>query len=75
MCQLFVRLHRWVLSRTLLYSLKPMLICFPGNPSREQLAAIFVQWADKNVNKWHEPPWNTVFAAFADAFPCKNPLQ
>jgi hypothetical protein len=59
---------------TVMYMNKPMLICFPPNPTREQLATIYVQWADRNANKWHEPVWNTVFAAFVEAFPCKDPL-
>lgn len=61
---------------TFMYTVRPMLICFPQvQVSNQQLATVYVQWADKHVNKWHEPGWETILDAFAEAFPCKDIME
>ena len=48
------------------------LICFPnGGMTGTQLAAVFLQWANANPQSWNESPEDTVFTAFAKAWPCQ----
>ena len=47
------------------------LICFPNRMSGRQLSAVFLQWANANPQSWNESPEDTVFTAFAKAWPCQ----
>ena len=47
------------------------LICFPNHTTAQQLAAVFLQWANANPQSWDQSPADTVFTAFAKAWPCQ----
>ena len=48
------------------------LICFPNDGmTGTQLNAVFLQWANANPQSWNESPDDTVFTAFAKAWPCQ----
>ena len=47
------------------------LICFPDHATAQQLAAVFLQWANANPQSWDRSPADTVFTAFAKAWPCQ----
>jgi Rap1a immunity proteins len=47
------------------------LICPPaGGLDGHQLAAVFVQWAEKNPAQWHQDRAINVGLALVEAFPC-----
>jgi hypothetical protein len=51
----------------------PKYFCTPETgASPSQLAAIFVQWADRNPRVWHEPLAIVVTLALSEAFPCRR---
>jgi hypothetical protein len=50
------------------------LICFPNRMTGSQLTAVFLQWANANPQSWNESPEDTVFTAFAKAWPAKSRL-
>jgi len=50
---------------------KPKPFCAPPGTTREQLISAFVQWADNNPGKWHEPSYIGLLSALKDAFPCE----
>lgn len=45
-------------------------ICFPKGISPHQMAAVFVQWIEKNPQQWHLGPFGTMSSALEEAFPC-----
>ena len=45
-------------------------ICYPDGLASDQLAAVFLAWANANPNKWHMYPSTTVALAFEAAWPC-----
>jgi hypothetical protein len=48
------------------------LICLPAGGLRiKQVAAVFVQWADRNAALWHIPMRDAAFMALSEAWPCK----
>jgi hypothetical protein len=49
-------------------------ICLPTDREKiswGQIAAIYVQWGDRNAARWHLQPSMTVEMAFREAFPCR----
>ena len=47
-------------------------ICFPTSTTPLQLAAAYVNWADRNPEKMQLPARSTILRAFLEAFPCKK---
>jgi Rap1a immunity proteins len=45
-------------------------VCYPDGLTGDQLAAVFLAWADANPIKWHLQPSATVGFAFETAWPC-----
>jgi hypothetical protein len=49
-------------------SQKLTAICVPANVSGQQLAAVFLKWADAHPERWNVTPSEAVFIAFVDAW-------
>ena len=48
-------------------------ICFPPQRmSGEQLGAVFVAWADRHPELWHQTSDISIHAAFSEAWPCTH---
>lgn len=47
--------------------------CLSHTVTAQQLAAIFVQWVERNPSDWHKPPGVTMIYAVGEAFPCAKP--
>jgi hypothetical protein len=47
-------------------------ICSPEESRLVQLIAIFVDYAEKNPQRWHEPYAIVAFDAYQKAFPCES---
>jgi hypothetical protein len=44
--------------------------CVPGEATNQQLARVFVKYANAHPEKLHDEAHSLVLAAFAQAFPC-----
>ena len=47
-------------------------ICAPEEGTRTQLIQIFVQYATRHPELYHEDFWRVAHAALREAFPCKQ---
>lgn len=48
-------------------------ICIPEGISTIQAIAIFVRWAERNPDQWHERDWKGVRLSLLESFPCVRP--
>jgi len=51
-------------------SFDQLKICIPRNATREQLARVFIKYADAHPEIWHLSSWEVTMYAFHDAFKC-----
>jgi hypothetical protein len=54
-----------------LLSAKTPVWCFPAGVTNEQAATVFLQWANRTPQRWHERAGFGVAIALSEAFPCK----
>ena len=47
-------------------------VCAPPNSTRSQLIAIFVEYAKKNPQRYHEEFFNVALDALRSSFPCEK---
>ncbi len=66
----YVYLWGFVQGSTLFQPSEHRTICYPDGLTSEQLAAVFMAWADANPNKWHLYPSTAAGLAFGAAWPC-----
>lgn len=46
--------------------------CLPDKVTKQQFAAVYVQWADHHPARWHEHYGLGIMDAFKEAWPCKK---